>query len=88
MILVLKFTKRKKGFTATPMDFLIFGVALIVPNSTMGFIEDGHMELVAVKIIIFIFSYDVIIGELRGELRNLGLSTAAIFMLIFARGIF
>ncbi len=88
VILVLKFTKRKKGFTATPMDFLIFGVALIVPNSTIGFIEDGHMELVAVKIIIFIFSYDVIIGELRGELRTLGISTAAVFIAIFARGIF
>lgn len=88
VILVLKFTKRKKGFTATPMDFLIFGVALIVPNSTMGFMEGGNMELVVVKIIIFIFSYDVIIGELRGELRNLGISTAAVFIPIFARGIF
>ena len=87
VILVLKLTKRQKGFKPTSMDFLILFIALIVPKITINNFENGSMELVAVKTIFFIFSYEVIIGELRGELNRLGLLTAAAFVVIFARGI-
>ena len=31
-VMTLKFTRRQKGFKATPMDFLILVIALVVPN--------------------------------------------------------
>jgi UDP-GlcNAc:undecaprenyl-phosphate GlcNAc-1-phosphate transferase len=73
VILVLKLTQRQKGFKPSPVDFLIFFIALIVPKLTIGNFESGFMEIIAVKSIIFIFSYEVILGELRGELNRLGL---------------
>jgi len=87
VLMVLKLTKRQKGFKPTPMDFLVLFIALIVPKITINNFESGSMELMAVKIIIFIFSYEVILGELRGELDKLGLLTAGVFVVIFARGI-
>ena len=86
VILVLKLTKRQKGFKPTPMDFLILFIALIVPKLTIGDFESSSMEIIAVKAIIIIFSYEVIIGELRGKLNKLGILTATAFVMIFARG--
>jgi UDP-GlcNAc:undecaprenyl-phosphate GlcNAc-1-phosphate transferase len=86
-ILVLKLTQRKKGFKPTLIDFLILFIALIVPKLTIGNFAGGFMEIIAVKAIIFIFGYEVIIGELRGEINRLGLLTAAAFVVVFARGI-
>ena len=86
VILVLKLTKRQKGFKPTSMDFLILFIALIVPKLTIGDFGSGSMEIIAVKAIIIIFSYEVIIGELRGKLNKLGILTVTAFVIIFARG--
>jgi UDP-GlcNAc:undecaprenyl-phosphate GlcNAc-1-phosphate transferase len=70
VILTLKFTRRRKGFKATPMDFLVLFIALIVPNLPDPDIQYLSMGTIAAKIIVLLFGYEVMIGELRGELKR------------------
>ncbi len=87
VIATLKFTTRKKGFKSTPMDFIILFIALIVPNLPVIHSGSEHMGLLAAKAIVFLFSYEVIIGELRGEVDKLGMAAAAAFMVVFIKGV-
>ncbi len=69
-ILILRFTRRKKGFKSSPTDFLVFILVIMIP-----FIEDSGkqnyiMIFVAVKSIIYFFSYEVLTGELRNEFKS------------------
>jgi len=87
VVLTLKFTRRRKGFKVTPMDFLILFIALVVPNIPDTHIRSYHMGLIAAKIIVLFFTYEVLIGELRGKLSRLGLTTIAALVIIAVRGI-
>ncbi|MDL2121706.1 MAG: undecaprenyl/decaprenyl-phosphate alpha-N-acetylglucosaminyl 1-phosphate transferase [Deltaproteobacteria bacterium] len=82
VILTLKFTRRRNGFKSTPMDFLILFIALAVPNFPDEQIQSYHMGLMAAKIIVFFFSYEVLIGELRVKLNRLVLTTILALMII------
>lgn len=70
VVLTLKFTRRRKGFKTTPMDFLVLFIALVVPNITGTQIASLNMGMIAAKIIVLLFGYEVLIGELRGELKR------------------
>jgi len=85
-IFTLRFTRRKSGFRTTPMDFLILFVALIVPNIPDPGIRSYHMGLVTAKIIVLFFSYDILMGELRGNQKWLCLSTIGALLLVSVKG--
>jgi len=86
VILTLKFTRRTKGFKTSPMDFLILFIALVVPNLPDERIQSYHMGLVAAKIIVLFFSYEVLIGELREDLKRLVLATIPVMVVMAVRG--
>jgi UDP-GlcNAc:undecaprenyl-phosphate GlcNAc-1-phosphate transferase len=88
IILTLKFTRRKKGFKTTPMDFIVLFVALLVPNLPGGPVNSHHMSLIAAKIIVFFFGYEVLMGELRGNYRNVALAFVSVLALVSLRGFF
>jgi len=77
---------RRDGFKATPMDFIILFVALIVPNLPDFQIQDYHMGLVAGKIIVLFFGYDILLGELRGELKKVGGLTFTAMLIVVVKG--
>jgi UDP-GlcNAc:undecaprenyl-phosphate GlcNAc-1-phosphate transferase len=85
-VLTLKFTRRQKGFKATPMDFLILVIALVVPNLPDPMIRSVHMGELAVKIIVLFFSFEVLLGELRGSTTRLTLGMLAGLALLAVRG--
>ena len=87
VILTLKFTRRTKGFKTSPMDFLILFIALVVPNLPDERIQSYHMGLVAAKIIVLFFSYEVLIGGLREDLKRLVLSTIPVMVVMAVRGL-
>ena len=68
-VMTLKVTRRQKGFKATPMDFLILVIALVVPNLPDTFISGLRMGDIAVKTIVMFFSFEVLTGELRARSR-------------------
>jgi UDP-GlcNAc:undecaprenyl-phosphate GlcNAc-1-phosphate transferase len=82
VILTLRFTRRRKGFKTTPMDFLVLFIALLVPNIPDTRIQSLHMGMVAAQIIAFLFGFEVLIGELRGELKRQMVFAAIIFATI------
>ena len=87
VVLTLKFTRRRKGFKVTPMDFLILIVAIVVPNLPDPRIQSLDMGFLATKIIVLLFSFEVLIGELRGQLKNVVAATLAALLLVAIRGV-
>ncbi len=85
-ILTIKFTRRKSGFQATPMDFLILFFALVVPNIPDSDIRRYHMGMMAAKIIVLFFSYDVLMGELRARHKWLCLNTIGALAIVSVKG--
>jgi UDP-GlcNAc:undecaprenyl-phosphate GlcNAc-1-phosphate transferase len=85
VLLTLKFTRRK-GFTPTPMDYLILFVALVVPYLPDGKIREWQMGLVAAKIVVLFFTYEVLKEELRLDTKKLGLAGIMALMVISLRG--
>ena len=87
VVLTLKFTRRRKGFKVTPMDFLILIVAIVVPNLPDPRIQSLDMGFLATKIIVLLFSFEVLIGELRGQIKNVVAATLAALLLVAIRGV-
>jgi UDP-GlcNAc:undecaprenyl-phosphate/decaprenyl-phosphate GlcNAc-1-phosphate transferase len=84
---VIKFTRRQKGFTTTPMDYLIFLIALAVAVMPGIGIASTHMKLLATKIMILFFAYEVLIGELRGQVRRLAWITVGTLIILGLKGV-
>lgn len=87
ILLTAKFTRRKRGFRMTAMDFLVMFIAVLVPNLPDQSIRSYHPGLLAVEIIVLLFSYEVLIRELRGKLDALAACTLASLVLIGMRGV-
>jgi UDP-GlcNAc:undecaprenyl-phosphate GlcNAc-1-phosphate transferase len=77
VIFVAKLSRRRAGFQSTPLDFLIFFLALVVPNLPEQNLQAYHLGKVAAKIVIFYFSFEVLMGELQGKFEGLAAWTAA-----------
>jgi len=86
IILTVKFSQRKSGFRTNPMDFLILFIALLVPNLPDPRIQNYGMGLVAAKIIVLFFGYEVLVKELRGDLKRFALPTVAALAVVAVRG--
>lgn len=75
IIIVSKFTRRREGFKNTPLDFLILFIAVLVPNLPDQHFQHYHLGLVAAKIIMLYFSYEVLLAELRWRVDKVALVT-------------
>ena len=86
VLLTVKFSRRTKGFRITTMDFLVIFIAVVVPNLPDQLIQGYHLGLLAVEIIVLLFSYEVLITELRGRFDALMASTLIALVMIVIRG--
>ena len=86
VFITLRFTRRTKGFKSSPMDFLILFIALVVPNLPDAQIQSYHLGMIATKVIVLFFSYEVLIGELRGKLDRLVVGTVAALLIFILKG--
>jgi UDP-GlcNAc:undecaprenyl-phosphate GlcNAc-1-phosphate transferase len=68
------------------MDFLILFVALVVPNLPDPRIQTWQMGLVAAKIVVLFFTYEVLKGELRLDTKRLGVTGVLVLLVISIRG--
>lgn len=85
VIATLKLTRRMNGFKVTPLSFLIVFLAIVAPYLSGLYSEYRDLMLIITKIVIFFFSYEVLIGELRGEYRRLVFFTLSSFIVIIIR---
>lgn len=87
VFLTMKLTKRKKGFHTTPMDFLILFMVLAAPTLIGLNLGGVKIGFISAKIVMLFFSFEVLIGELRGRVRLLALWTVLALVIIGVRGI-
>jgi len=87
VVLTLKFTRREKGFKVTPMDFLILVIAIVVPNLPDPSIQSLQMGFLATQMIVLFFSFEVLIGELRGQFKRLAAATIIALLLVAVRAV-
>jgi len=86
-IMTLKFTRRKRGFKFNTLDFLILllvVILLILPDNQ---IHSNHLGILASKIIILFFSFEILVGELRGNWKGPALTVLSICSLVVLRGL-
>jgi UDP-GlcNAc:undecaprenyl-phosphate/decaprenyl-phosphate GlcNAc-1-phosphate transferase len=87
VVFTLKLTRRQNGFKTTPMDFLIIFIALVLPELLRDYVEVKDLRAVAAKTVMFFFSFEVIMGELRGKLNNLALASIPPLAFVIVRGL-
>ncbi|MBA4417635.1 MAG: undecaprenyl/decaprenyl-phosphate alpha-N-acetylglucosaminyl 1-phosphate transferase [Syntrophus sp. (in: bacteria)] len=88
VVMTLRFTKRTKGFKVTTMDFLILLIALVAPYVAGAYIQHKELSAVAASSIALFFSYEVLMGELRGEYGRLTIATVVTLGVVVVRGMF
>ena len=86
VLLTLKFTRRH-GFKTTPMDFLILIIAIVLPNLPDDRIRHWHMGFIAAKIVVLFFTYEILKGEMRLNIKKLGVTCVAALMILTLRGL-
>lgn len=82
----LKLTKRRSGFKVTPTDFLILFIALLAPYIAGTWVKEKVLAEMVTKTLLLFFSYEVLIGELRGKLGWLTAATGAALVIVAMRG--
>lgn len=87
VVLTLKFTRRQEGFRTTPMDFLILFIALVVPHVLSKYLHMENLATIASKTVMFYFSYEVLMGELRGKFGSLAFASMLPLVLVIIRGL-
>ncbi|MCR4309339.1 MAG: undecaprenyl/decaprenyl-phosphate alpha-N-acetylglucosaminyl 1-phosphate transferase [Deltaproteobacteria bacterium] len=86
-IAVSKLSKRRDGFKSTPLDFLILLLAVGIPNMPERSLQEFQLGLIAAKIIILYFSFEVLMAEMRRKLDRLAVVTGVALLVLFVRGI-
>ena len=72
VLLTIKFSKRE-GFKGTPTDFLILIIAIVIPNLFDERTMYKNTMLITMQILIYLFSFEVIITESRGKMNKIRL---------------
>jgi len=85
IILISKFSRRRNGFRSSPMDFLILILAVAVPNMPDQLVQEYRIGLIAAKIIMLYFSYEVLLAELRGRFGRITATTVASLAVLACR---
>jgi UDP-GlcNAc:undecaprenyl-phosphate GlcNAc-1-phosphate transferase len=87
IVLTLRWTGRREGFRTTPMDFLILFIIVVVSLLPEGYSQQNHVGAVAARTVVLFFAYEVLIGELRGDLGPIVWTTVGALFLVAMRGL-
>lgn len=85
MVMTLKFTRRQKGFRATPLDFIILFISIVLPLLVGYEIKGINLLTLSVHLIVILFSFEMVIGEMRKKHLFINRTLAAMFIVLFAR---
>lgn len=85
IVLISKFSRRRNGFRSSPMDFLILILAVAVPNMPDQQMQEYRIGLMAAKIILLYFSYEVLLAEMRGRFGRVAATTVASLAILACR---
>jgi len=86
MVITMRFSRRRKGFRTSTMDFLIIFIAITVPNLTGQMAQHFNLGLLTAEIIVLFFGYELVINELRDKFNVLSAATFASMVVLTVRG--
>ncbi|MFP4477737.1 MAG: hypothetical protein ACLFOY_19430 [Desulfatibacillaceae bacterium] len=87
VLLSMRTTRRGDETRIVPMGLLILLVALLAPSIPLDVAVGADMTVVAVRVIVVLFSVDFLISEQRGEPREMGTASSAVLVFLFLRGV-
>jgi UDP-GlcNAc:undecaprenyl-phosphate GlcNAc-1-phosphate transferase len=82
ILLISKFSQRKSGFKSSPMDFLIIILAVAIPSLPEQGLHEYQIGLVAAKVIMLYFSFEVLLAEQRGKLHRIAVTTVVALVVL------
>jgi UDP-GlcNAc:undecaprenyl-phosphate GlcNAc-1-phosphate transferase len=82
ILFISKFSRRRSGFRSSPMDFLIIILAVAIPNLPDHHFQEYQIGLVAAKVIMLYFSFEVLLAEQRGKLHRIALTTVVCLVVL------
>jgi UDP-GlcNAc:undecaprenyl-phosphate GlcNAc-1-phosphate transferase len=85
ILFISKFSRRLGGFKSSPMDFLIIILAVAIPNLTDQHFQEYQLGLIAAKVLMLYFSFEVLLAEQRGKLHRIVLSTVISLVVLAAK---
>jgi len=85
ILVISKFSRRQGGFKSSPLDFLIIILAVAVPNLLNQQIHQHQIGLMAAKIIMLYFSYEVLLAEMRDRYKLIASSTMIALLVLASR---
>ena len=86
-IAVSKLSRRRDGFKSTPLDFLILLLAVGIPNLPERSLQEYQLGVIAAKILILYFSFEVVMSEQQGKYDRFAAATGVVLAALFVRGI-
>ena len=86
MVITMRFSRRRKGFRTSTMDFLIIFIAITVPNLTGQMAQHFNLGLLTAEIIVLFFGYELVINELRDKFNVLSTATFVSMAVLTVRG--
>ncbi|MEW5911117.1 MAG: MraY family glycosyltransferase, partial [Thermodesulfobacteriota bacterium] len=86
-VVILKTTRRRLGYAASPQDFIILFIAVVVPNLPDAFISSLQLGPITIRIVVLFFAFEVLAGEMRGQLNRVSLVALAGLMVVVGRWI-
>ena len=85
-LMTLRFTKRKEGFRITPMDFIVLVLAIGLTALPREMFPEAVLKNVIPMMLALFLGYEVLVGELRGNIRNVVVITIISFTIVGIRG--
>lgn len=82
----LRFTQRKDGFRITPMDFIVVVLAIGLTAMPREMFPDAMFKNMIPMILALFLGYEVLVGELRGNIQNLVGVTIISLIIVGIRG--
>ena len=86
-VMTLKFTRRKGGFRVTPMDFIVVILAVVVMVLPREILPEEAFKKVIPAMLSMFFGYEVLVGELRGQMSRLAGVTILSLIIVTIRGV-
>ena len=67
-LVTMRLTMRQQGFKITPMDILVFILLLVFPNLPETHVQAAEFGATIAKALVLFFIFEVLLGELRGDI--------------------
>jgi UDP-GlcNAc:undecaprenyl-phosphate GlcNAc-1-phosphate transferase len=86
-VMTLRTTRRRNNFRIKPFDYTILFTAIIVPNLPFMGLYDFQMGAIVAKVIVLLFAFEVMIGELKDRKHRFNWGAVAALLIVITKAV-